>query len=272
MVAIVRSASVGIRWRRRAGAAAATAIAVAFLARESRAQDVQPAPRAAAVGRAVLDGAVSDTGRSPLAGVTITADGTGSVVTDSSGRFRLAALPAGTVRFTARRVGVAPASFDVVMRPDTTVYVAIRMGRNATVLGTVMVNGKAPDARLLAEGYYDRHRAARGAFISPEHVERRRMTHASMLLREVPSVSFRSGIAGQTVAVARGPQGYCALDVWVDGFFTPLMASLSFDDLVTMDHLKAIEVYRSWREVPQRFRRPFGDCGAVVVWTTAGDG
>jgi hypothetical protein len=57
----------------------------------------------------------------------------------------------------------------------------------------------------------------------------------------------------------------------VDGYHAPLLESLSFDDVVNMDQLKAAEVYRALREVPPRFRRPGADCGAVVLWTSAPD-
>jgi hypothetical protein len=85
----------------------------------------------------------------------------------------------------------------------------------------------------------------------------------------VPSVTVRRGGLGQTVLMARGSRGYCALDVWVDGYYAPLLESISFDDVVNMDLVKAAEVYRAPREVPPRFQRPGADCGAVVVWTSA---
>jgi hypothetical protein len=253
--------------------AAAFVIAAGALAAPRTAQaqaQAQPAPAAAL---AVLQGVVTDSASQPIAGVTVTTVGDAArpVVTDDAGAFRLAGLPAGKVQFTARRLGFAPARFDIEMPARATVHVAIRMGRTAVVLGTVVVEGGKPDGQLLAEGFYDRRRSAHGQFISPEQVERRRMAHASALFRDVPSVSLRRGVAGQTTLVTRNTAGYCPLDVWIDGYHTPLLASLGFDDVVNMNHVKAAEVYRSWREVPQRFRRPESDCGAVVVWTSAPD-
>ena len=225
---------------------------------------------AAAARPATMVGTVSDSAGTPLPGVTVTAADGATTSTDSLGGFRLAGLAPGRQRFLARRLGFAPARFDLALAPDSTVHVALRLGRAAVVLGTVVVvDGRAPDGRLLAEGFYNRRRTALGHFITPEQLGGRRMTHPSALFRNVPSVSVRRGGLGQTMLMTRGTAGDCQMDVWVDGYYTPLMASLSFDEVVSMDQVTAAEVYRTWRDVPQRFQRPGADCGAVVVWTVA---
>jgi hypothetical protein len=252
-----------------AGALAGSLAAALWLAPAPARAQGAAAP--AAAGPASLHGTVRDSGDVPLREVTVAADGGASVSTDAEGAFRLDGLAAGRQAFVARRVGYAPARFEVALPPGGTARVALRLGRAATVLGTVVVDGRALDDGLLAEGFYDRRRTALGQFISPERVAGRRMSQASAFFRDVPSVSVRRGGLGQTVLMARGSRGDCALDVWVDGYYTPLLASISFDDVVNMDRVKAAEVYRAPREVPPRFQRPGSDCGAVVVWTSAPD-
>jgi hypothetical protein len=223
-----------------------------------------------------VQGVITGTTREPLPDVSVSAGASGvTTSSDSSGAFRLAGLPAGRLRLVARRVGYAPATFELDLPPDGTVHVAIRMGRTATVLGTVVVRaeGGEVDVGLLQEGFYDRRRKAHGIFLSPADVQRRETARASALLRDVPNVTVRNAGAGQVVPLARSLRGgYCQLDVWVDGYYAPMLGTLSFDDVVSLNNLKAIEVYRTARDVPARFQRTDNDCGAVLVWTSAPDG
>ena len=65
----------------------------------------------ASTARGMMDGIVTDTSLTPIAGATITLLGSSvSTTTGANGRFRITALPAGEYVVMARRLGYASAS------------------------------------------------------------------------------------------------------------------------------------------------------------------
>jgi hypothetical protein len=232
-----------------------------------------PAPR-----RAALAGVIRDSLERPIPLAMVAVDGKDlSTVSDDSGRFHLAGIPAGTNDFTVMRIGFKALSFTTTLTPDTTLVIAIRMRRIQT-LEDVNVRAPSVSPRLARTGYYDRKKLGLGSFVTPERVDS--LSHLSTpakLLRDVRGLEVRCGAGGCTVVPTRGHE---CLQLIVDGAIIGDMNSDNsnqIDNVLTTGAVYAIEVYERPSIVPTEFQgmlprkrsvltRKAG-CGVVVVWT-----
>jgi carboxypeptidase family protein len=101
------------------------------------------------IGEGMIRGAIVDNSDGALPGVTVVAtaaDGhvVATTVTDGTGAYELAALPAGAVRLTFQLDGFAPASVLVAVQPDAVSIVGKRL-ELAPVTETVVVVGRATE-------------------------------------------------------------------------------------------------------------------------------
>jgi CarboxypepD_reg-like domain len=229
------------------------------------ASPVPPTP-----GTGILDGVVRDSAGHPLAGASVTVLATdGVALSDSAGYFHLERLPPDTLTFAVRRVGYAPAVFELAVPPNMRVSLAVKMQPNAQRLETVVINGERRDLQLHHDGFYDRKRNGIGYFLDPEFLARHPTSvHPTTLLREVPSVRIacKAGNIRCVPYLGRGTE-QCVPPVWVDGVRQTVLDD--FDSIVSTEDIKAIEVYASRFTVPMKFMgtMPDRDCGAIVVWT-----
>jgi hypothetical protein len=223
----------------------------------------QQAPSPA--GRAALAGVIRDSVGTPLAQVTIAVEVPAlSTVTDDSGRFHLAGIPAGESWFTVTRLGYQPRSFSVMLPRDSTVLVALAM-RPLPTLPTVEVKDQR-SRRLVRVGYYERQRTGFGKFVSPQRVDSLSwVSTPARLLRDIPGVVVMCAAAGRCgVKLASGR----CLNLVVDGGYH---WDSQIDDVLSTSEVYAIEVYTTSLRVPVEFLGPKrrSGCGALVVWTHA---
>ncbi len=120
------------------------------------------------------------------------------------------------------------------------------------------------DPRLEASGFYERQKAAAGAFF----------TGSPIAGRELPGLIRGSGVQVRQQAEgfvafapgAGGSDGPCSLPVFVDGVQVPPSGTA----VLRTTPVAAVEVYREQADVPPRFRTEGTSCGVVVVWTAQG--
>jgi hypothetical protein len=250
-----------------------------------------------------IHGTVRDTKGAPVPFAYVFAAGI-SAVTSQSGAFTIKTsgqLPVGTV-VTVRRLGFSPSS--VVFTDSLSRNIGITLSPLETALATVTVIGKTGDYDEYLDrfGYYRRSaKAVDGTFISDADIIRRNPMHVTQVLRNIAGVRVisRAGKAGQNdFPVGRG--GLCALGLVVDNqrvrYHKPSNADLqprmatsmlkgsppplandgiisgntsgSFDEMIGINQVKAIEVYPSAASVPNDLQQHIVDgCGLVVVWT-----
>ena len=228
-------------------------------------------------GRAAIAGVVRDQSGKPLSGVAVMVrDRDLGTTSDDSGHFHLPGLPSGVVSFNLIRLGFAPLSFDATLLADSTVVVAIRL-RPAQQLGAVNVTAQRVSQQLGRLGFYERMRAGRGSYITPERIDS--MTHVtrpSQFLQDVRGIQVRCGSNNQ--CVVRTTTGPPCLTLFVDGVY--MRDNDQLDLLVSAGSIVAIEVYERPNLVPIEFQAPLppkragpglmsmaGGCGALVVWT-----
>ena len=205
---------------------------------------------AQSIGGQVVDEATG----SPVTGVTVTLLDSAGVVagqqtTGDDGRFTLAAPGPGKYRLRFQvpgyRLLVTPL-LELLAGEEVDYPLTLRAIAPA-LLDTLLVEGRPIPWNLV--GFYHRRKVGQGYFATEEEWERWAVWDISDVVRRLNPFAFRGG-------------GGCVGAIFVDGMPMP---SDSVNDW-SLDNLAAIEVYRV-PFVPPEFDRPFGVCGATVLWT-----
>jgi hypothetical protein len=203
----------------------------------------------------------------------------GHVVTDTTGRFVLRANAGGLFRLSTRHVAFAPLEADVEIGTGAMVDVVLRLAEQPTELPAIEViaRGRAPDASLERNGFYERRSAGFGVFRTPEDVERRRLFATSDLFLSVSGVRvFNAGIRGKDIRMTRGDDPNCSPRIFIDnviarrGGRAASSTDAPLDGLVQPQDVQAVEIYRSPSETPTEYGGPDVTCGVVVIWTKRG--
>ena len=230
---------------------------------------VAAASRAGAQTRyASLVGVVRDSAGHPIPGVEVRLQGStnGYTRTNDSGGFRLPGLPAGAVNVSARRLGFAPASMDVNLRPGHIDSLVLSLTATVASLEGVLVEDEydARSHRMLA-GFWDRRSRGFGSFITRDEIEKRDPHDFVDLVRMVPSIQVQSRNGRKVVRLGRGTNRDCPPQYWVDGL---RIEGASPDEFVPQD-VEAVEVYAGPATIPPQFTARFNSytCGAIVIWT-----
>jgi len=212
----------------------------------------------------VIGKAISARNGAPLSGVMVAVpQAKAFAVSDATGAFALAGLPAGTqplrVLYRDEVVDERP----VKLRAGKTLRLEVLLDVEAVDLAPVVVEARSIRAAHSLAGFYDRRRSGFGRFYTFEDLERRGSASLRALLSEAGvQVQCRSW---SCVAVSHSGPRACVLPVYRDGVPFPIMDDLDF---VRLDELAAVEVYKHGLEVPLEFQGGFvGGCGAILIWT-----
>lgn len=216
-----------------------------------------------------VQGVVRDTAGSPIAYAEITG-ASGRVLTDSVGRFRLVALPAGGAVLQVRRIGYRAASWAGDVGAGETLPVELTLVAIPRELQAVVIAAPRSFNSHQMRGFYLRRQRTSGHFLTREQIAAHDHSQMTSLLRaRVPGVSVSGARLGATRLRLRGQR--CAPMVWIDGAPTP---AGEFDvDIIDPSTVAAIEVYPGVASVPSEFRTPMGrgDCGGtIVIWSRIG--
>jgi hypothetical protein len=221
------------------------------------------------------DSIVNVVGSASIAGVVRTADnrrvtnalatllGSGrSARSDSTGRFRLFGLPAGTQSLDVRALGFAPTSIDVDLPTNGVLDVNVTLNRHAQTLAAVKVveSGTIFDA----SGFETRRRTyAFGHYITPDEIRRRGVFDTHRLIPDTGAGRLRSTFGVLTL------QGGCAPVVFIDGNLVDPGTPYANDaiDMIRPRDVRGMEIYSTADAAPFQFRDPRRRCGSVVIWT-----
>ena len=215
----------------------------------------------------VIDGVVTDTGLVALADVTVSMLGSGlKVVTGTSGRFQILAVPPGQYILMVRRIGFAPVSSAVQVTAGDTLRASFALERFVTALDTVKVAAKRLSMRM-AEFEY-RRKLGEGQFLTLAEIEKRNAPFLSELFRTFLGVDIGVGI----VTNRRVPSayGFCPYQFFIDGVAIP---TPGIDrDLPTPKEIAGIEVYSGPATIPLQYKTVMGHafCGVILLWTRDG--
>jgi hypothetical protein len=211
----------------------------------------------------------------PLAGVMISVPvARAFTVTDSTGRFELRHLPAGTQQVRVSYEGRGTEEYEFDLHRGKTKSISVLLDVEAVDLDPIVVEVQNRDfARNLA-GFYDRRRMYSGfaRFYTREDLERGRVSDLRRLL-------VLDGVVTQCLARGCVPTRWtrgrmCAVPVSVDG-----MPFWEEDyETIPVSDVEGVEVYRSgyansWGAPPTATTvvsgnpRESATCGSVMIWT-----
>jgi TonB-dependent Receptor Plug Domain/CarboxypepD_reg-like domain/TonB dependent receptor len=201
----------------------APAVLVAMLLFGPSAGDAQGRPAATLAGR------VTDrSAQLAVVGATVTVEGSALATrTDSVGRWRLAAVPAGPQVLLVRRVGFAPARLQVIVPAAGTLERDVALARTALELETVNVTAD-PAGRARGE-------ATTASVIGREAIANQTAASLAGVLELVPGVPLAPpGLDGvQQVALRNGPTGAGPAGLTVGGASAADLAA--FGTLIVID-------------------------------------
>lgn len=144
----------------------------------------------------------------------------------------------------------------------------------------VALNRPTLEHSLIRNGFVRRLQRGLGQFITPVEIEQSPAASTAELFRGIPGVivsrpggGFYSYL-GQQIQM-RAPAGLCTPSVYVDGarMSYDVSGAMSLDNLIPLDVVDAVEVYRRPAEVPIEYggtQSPGGEggaCGVLVFWT-----
>jgi hypothetical protein len=232
----------------------------------------------------VIDGIVTDSGAGPLPSAEVVVVGSPiRVRTGESGRFRIPALPRGTLILIARRIGFVPASMILHLSEYDTVHVSFALKRAALEIEVITVMGERGDSLRLLEFEY-RWRHGFGRYLNRREISRQRTSRTADLrgFLAMPLVVLR-GDDGVKSYVGSLPQilgppastgdpgrttkpAACEPRVFLNGVALP--SPVDVDDLPRPAELAGVEVYG---KAPPPIPLQYGGmsaCGNVaMLWT-----
>lgn len=215
-------------------------------------------------GTARIVGTVRDTTGRFLQGAHVTLWGSGTTVTDASGRFDLDSLRSGTGTIEARYLGFEPKQKLVDLAPGRTDTVHVVMSKPVRVLSGVRVYADPATTMKLKE-FEDRRKHGIGRYYTDLDIAKARPLLLTDFFYLVPGirVQSQSGLDYQLLSThGASIHGACAPDLWIDGVH--MDTTFSVNEMVRPDDVAGIEVYDAASAPPEYLR---GACGAILIWT-----
>jgi hypothetical protein len=235
----------------------------------------------------VLRGRVVDTSGLGLAGIEVViAAAQRQGLTDSTGHFRLAGIPAGQYQLVFRRLGYQPLVIFRSFVGDTgTVVVDARLVAEAVVLPDVETNVRGP-ANVpvrLREWARRREYNVGGKFWDDSLLRKQEHRRLPEVLQRVSGARIIRGPSGRYLAIGGGRAGYtlgvtrrplnpgipraCFSDIYLDGAKLGAGGEPPNLDNIPVSQIAAMEFYRSASEMPVEFNQTGSVCGVLAIWT-----
>ncbi|MBW8770167.1 MAG: carboxypeptidase regulatory-like domain-containing protein [Gemmatimonadetes bacterium] len=210
-------------------------------------------------GTATVTGIARGSTGLPLANTEIRVRGArSSAVTDSAGRFNVAALPAGTHMLVARHIGYEPTEVSVELRAGRSVERDVQLTRVISLdsVRVVAMRSQYPEFES------NRRFNPFGRYLGPDEVERRHATTAMDLVYGIPGVTTAGHNLNQRVVSTRAARRCAGMRIYLDG------TEVDYIGDVAASQIGAVEVYVDGAFVPSRYAAR-GSCGVVVFWSKA---
>lgn len=240
---------------------------------------VTPAPAQRDTTATVVGSAVSAFNGRPLTGVMIAVPSVHRfVVTDSTGRFELSGLPAGSQKIRVAYEGRETEEYAFDLRRGKTKTLAVVLDVEAVDLEPIVVEARYPDDWRNLAGFLARKKIYGGFahFYTREDLERERPVNLRFLLLAGEGIVTRCFARTGCVPTRLTRGTLCAVPVSVDGM--PFWES-DYDQ-IPMDEVAGVEVYR---DEFVGVVAPFGgspalasfgrsevssrSCGSIQIWT-----
>jgi hypothetical protein len=213
--------------------------------------------------------------------MTEAGDSITSGVTDSQGRFSVTAPDPGSFILVASAFGFkeTPAGL-FELGADGEMDVEFRVAPAPMPIEGMLVSLQRPvlQHNLIRNGYVRRLTRGLGHFITPAMIEENAGRGTADLFRGIPGVHLSSGergaaFQGEVMRFSGGGQ-FCTPTIYIDGIRMSLdmTANISMDNLVPIEAVEAVEIYRRPAEIPVEYGSTAssgggGPCGVAIIWT-----
>ena len=218
---------------------------------------------------------------------TESGDSIGDTITDAAGRFRLSAPEAGSFILLAAALGYRETPAGVFELGEGGVLtVEYRLPAEPLPIDEIIVSLDRPALQhsLVRNGFVRRLQQGMGVFITPHDIEESSALSTEMLLGAIPGVMVAPVFAqrgaltvprpdiGDHVRLRSSTGDWCYPTAYLDGIRVhyDIDAGLTLSQLVDLQSVDGIEVYRRPLEVPPEYATGQGDCGVLVFWSRAG--
>ena len=181
-------------------------------------------------------------------------------LSDSTGRFVLAGIPAGTLVLEIHAIGYEPSAWRIRFVADQRLEHVFELTALPVQLTPLTIEGETVGKRFA--DFERRRGAGMGYFITKRDIERTNPTSLVDILATVRGVvqDCRGGIC--QARMARSQPG-CEPQYFLDGQeSTPFFARN-----VPPHDIQGIEIYRGASEIPAEFVGSNSGCGVIVIWT-----
>lgn len=187
--------------------------------------------------------------------------------TDIAGVFAFTRLGTGQTELAVRRLGYAPRSLQIDVRPDMRDTVIVVLVEQALELPGVAVNDQMKRQLIWIEDFYRRRaKGIGGTYFTRDDIEARHASRLSDVLRDAPGVRFVRSRLGSGVRfdASSNFRRDCQPQYWVDG---QRVSNVEVDDFPVRD-VEGIELYAGPSSTPQQFSQgAITTCGTVVIWS-----
>jgi len=216
-----------------------------------------------------LVGIVRDSSGNPLRDVQVRLSGTNGprALTSEAGGFAFVSVVPGVTKVSVRRLGFAPDSMQLVLRPGRTDSLVLVMTPVVAALPGVLVEDEA-DARShrLLAGFWERRSRGFGNFLTHDEIVKRDAHDFVDLTRMIPSLHVVT-LNGRRSLRFNGsvePRD-CPPQYVVDG----MRIENGQPDEFPPHDIEALEFYSGPATIPPQFtNRAFSHtCGVIVIWT-----
>lgn len=223
---------------------------------------------------AMLRGSVlSDSADRPLAGAAVTIPAYNiSALSDSTGTFRLGAIPVGRTIVWVRRFGFAPVSSVLTFTAGDTLERDFVLQRTTTALPSVRVNAPPPVPAKFRE-FERRRKSGFGHFMTRAEIAQMETRKLADILELLPGSNIQrvnSGSAAYVSGPRTGGGGAhaCYAAIVIDGVIVYDGKGPLFDiNIIGPQQLGGIEYYSGPATIPGEYRSTRAGCGMVILWT-----
>ncbi len=230
---------------------------------------------AQAVRITVLDDATG----APVAGALVRVqDDSGSLAragfADGRGTVQLRVREPGRYVVRAERAGYTTAETRVLFAPGGPPAAELRMRAAPVGLDTVRV--ALTVGREVGAQTFDRRRAeGQGIYLDSAYVSQVRANWPGELLESVPGIDIRTAHGAMGWRQPSTQMGRRCLNTLVNGlpYYGGWPRALMLEETLRRSDVVAIEVYRTFQEVPRelhRYARNPRPCGLIIYWTEDG--
>jgi CarboxypepD_reg-like domain/Carboxypeptidase regulatory-like domain len=217
-------------------------------------------------GQAIVSGVVLSSYDKPVPGADVTVAGAESKTsTDSSGKFTLRGLPAGTQTLVVKRVSYAPKGVPVDLSSRTPRTVTVKLDPAPPSLPTVVVQAKW-EQELAKVGFTDRKKSGLGRYLDRDQIEEHLPQVMTDVFETMPGIQVDYSTGQPVLHGSRTAGGGC-VNYYIAGVPYKEQTPGDINDYMRPNELEAVEVYQS-SETPGQFTSAgSSSCTTIVVWT-----